>query len=405
MNSISLLKNKVNIEKMLKISGNKVKRAGKYSFCKCPIHKGECLSMIIDNEKNLFHCFECGANGDVIELAGLLANIDTLPTISWLFKKTHIPIPEPTKNGREVQNRVYQMNLDAAKFFWSRLMSEEGKDCMRYLKGRGVTADTIKKYKIGYAPRSWSSLKDHMLSLGYTEQELINGSLLTRSKKNGLTFDFYIDRAIFPFVDIHGHIVGFGGRILSGDDKRKYLNSRQNIGYQKSSFLFSEYFAVRNSENSPFILCEGNLDVISLNQAGFDTAVASCGTALTSEQAALINKYTDTVYICYDSDLPGRKAALKAIDILEKKGLKVYVITVVDAKDPDEYLKKFGADSFRNLMENALPALEYKIVSCFEDKPPKTSSEKVEFFVRLYKEIIPYYDSKDVMNILLKYDI
>ncbi len=255
------------------------------------------------------------------------------------------------------------MNKDAARFFYSQLKTQSGKVCLDYLiRQRKLTVETIKKYGMGFAPNSWSALKTHMLSLGYSEQELIDGSLISVSAKTGRTFDFFVNRAMFPFIDLTGHIVGFGGRALSADDKRKYLNSKDTAVYNKERFLFSLNFAKNAAVKSrQIILCEGNLDVISMHQAGFENAVASCGTALTDKQARSLNQYADHILICYDADEAGQKATSKAIGILENTGFKTTVVKIKGAKDPDEYLKLYGPLKFKQLLKESEGSVEYEL--------------------------------------------
>jgi DNA primase len=219
-----------------------------------------------------------------------------------------------------------------------------------------------------------------MMSLGYTERELLDGGLISSSKNNSKhTFDFFVNRAMFPFIDLTGHIVGFGGRTLC-DDKRKYINSRDSAVYNKNKFLFSMNIAKNSAvKDGRILLCEGNLDVISLTQAGFENAVASCGTALTAEQAKLISNYAKEVVICYDSDEAGQKATKKAIGILSSAGLKTTVIAMNGAKDPDEYIKKFGPGAFRLLLEKADGAVNYELKKARAATDFESDSGRMEY--------------------------
>lgn len=267
------------------------------------------------------------------------------------------------------RNRILQANGDAVIFYYKQLRISSGKACFNYLsKERKLAQRTMDEYKLGFAPNNWHSLKSYMLKLGYTEQELLDAGLITRSKKDpAKTYDFFINRAMFPFVDLAGYVVGFGGRALSDNDKRKYVNSRDTIAYNKRHFLFGGYYAKKSILpwiDDSVILCEGNLDVISLHQAGFTQSLATCGTALTTEQANLIKGFADTVVVCYDSDEAGQKATLKAISILEEAGLKTKVAHMEGAKDPDEFIKRFGANEFYGVIKNSIPGMKYRCQQC-----------------------------------------
>ena len=369
-----------------------LKRTGRDYICLCPFHNEKTPSCHIHPDKEFFHCFGCGAGGDVITFVMKYHNLDYWEAVKMLAERGNIPLPETSgfaQHSSVDKKRFYEMNKDAAKFFYSQLKTDAGKACIDYLvRKRKLSFETIKKYGMGFAPNSWSALKTHMLSLGYTEQELIDASLISRSQKTGNTFDFFVNRAMFPFIDLTGHIIGFGGRALSSDDKRKYLNSHDTIGYNKNKFLFSMNFA-KNScvKTKEIILCEGNLDVISLNQAGFENAVASCGTALTPEQARLISNYADKVIICYDSDEAGQKATKRAIPILTQAGLKPSVIKVTGAKDPDEFIQKYGAVSFQNLLLHADGAVNYNLNNSKQGLDLNVETDKIEYLNRAYTVI------------------
>lgn len=367
-----------------------MKRTGRDFICLCPFHNEKTPSCHVHPDKEFFHCFGCGAGGDVITFIMKYNNLDYWEAVKFLAERGGIPLPEDNGfNSRrtDTRKRMYEMNKCAAKFFYHQLKTPEGKNCLDYLiNKRKLSLETIKKYGMGYAPNSWSALKSYMLGQGYTEEELEAGSLISRSQNNTKrTFDFFVNRAMFPFIDLTGHIVGFGGRALSDDDKRKYLNSKDTLCYSKNRFLFSLNFAKNQSVKSKqILLCEGNLDVISLNQAGFENAVASCGTALTTEQAKIISNYAEQVIICYDSDGAGQKATSRAIPILSEAGLKTTVIKMTGAKDPDEYIKKFGADHFRNLLNNSEGAINFELNKCKEGIDTDTELGKIDYLKKVY---------------------
>lgn len=391
--SVEFIENLKNANPINEVMGQYVtlkKSSGRDYVCLCPFHNEKTPSCHVRTDKEYFHCFGCGAGGDVITFIMKYHNLDYLEAVKMLAERAGISMPEDDfykkfKPQGLDKKRLYEMNKTAARFFFENLRAPEGKPCREYLKHRGLTLQTIQKYGMGYAKNSFTALKDHMLAEGYTEKELLEGSLLSKSSKNNHTYDFFVNRAMFPFIDLTGHIVGFGGRALGNDDKRKYLNSKDTAGYNKNRFLFSMNFAKDACVKSKVIvLCEGNLDVISLNQAGIENAVASCGTALTAEQAKLLSNYADTVIICYDSDEAGKKATNRAIPILNEAGLKPRVINVTNAKDPDEFIQKFGPAAFNILLKKADGAINYKLEAAKQGLDLNSDTDKVEYLKRAY---------------------
>ena len=366
-----------------------LKRVGRDYVCLCPFHNEKTPSCYVHPDKEYFHCFGCGAGGDVITFTMKYNNLDYWDAVKLLADKAGLPLPEDRsgKQGIDRRKRVYEMNKAAARFFYSQLKTPEGRVCLDYLiNKRKLTIDTIKKYGMGFAPKSWTALLRHMTSLGYSEQELESASLVGRSGRTGNPYDFFVYRAMFPFFDLAGHIVGFGRRALDNEDKRKYLNSKDTICYNKNKFLFSMNFAKDEAvKTKKILLCEGNLDVISLNQHGFGNAVASCGTALTNEQAKLISNYAEEVVICYDSDAAGQKATQRAIGILRQTGLRTSVIKMEGAKDPDEYINKFGADHFKYLLGKSDGAVVFELNKCKEGLDLNEDVGKVEYLQKAYR--------------------
>lgn len=367
-----------------------LRRTGREYVCLCPFHNEKTPSCHVHSDKGYFHCFGCGAGGDVITFVMKHQNLEYIEAVRWLAERANLTMPESNGyNAQKAENkkRIYEMNKEAARFFYSQLKTDAGKTCLDYLiNKRKLSIETIKKYGMGFAPNSWNALKNHMMSKGYTEQELITASLISRSAHNTKkTFDFFVNRAMFPFIDLTGHIVGFGGRALSADDKRKYLNSKDTPCYSKEAFLFSLNFAKNAAvKDRRIILCEGNLDVISLNQAGFENAVASCGTALTDRQARSLSQYADHIIICYDSDEAGQKATSKAIQILDNTGFKTTVVKMKGAKDPDEYIKLYGPVKFKSLLKGSEGSVEYELNKCREGIDTQTDLGKIEYMKKAY---------------------
>lgn len=336
-----------------------LKRAGRDSVCLCPFHSEKTPSCHIYTDTQSFYCFGCGAGGDVINFIRLIEHLDYLESVKFLAQRANIPMPEDSFDKRaEAKQRMLEINRRAARFFRDILISEKGLPGRRYLQQRQLSENTIRKYGLGYAPDSWDTLKKYMLSEGYTEQELLDAALL--AKKDSHSYDKFRNRVMFPIIDRRGNIIGFGGRTLESDAPAKYLNSDETLVFHKRNSLFSLNFA-KNTKEKYLILCEGYMDVISLNQAGFDNAVATLGTAITPEQARLMRQYCEEVVISYDSDGAGQKATMKAINLLGEAGVEARVLQMSGAKDPDEYVKKYGADGFRLLLEKSGGAISFEL--------------------------------------------
>lgn len=337
-----------------------LKRAGRDNVCLCPFHSEKTPSCHIYTDTQSFYCFGCGAGGDVITFIRLIENLDYIESVKFLAQRAGIPMPddERDQSGR-IKQRLLEINREAARFYRDILISDKGEEGRRYLYERRLTENTIRKYGLGYAPDNWDSLKNHMLAKGYGEEELITAALISRSRK-GTTYDKFRHRVMFPIIDRRGNIIAFGGRALEAEAQAKYLNSDETPVFHKRSGLFSLNFA-KNTKEKFLILCEGYMDVISLNQAGFDNAVATLGTAITPEQARLMRQYCEQVVISYDSDGAGQKATMKAINLLSEAGVDARVLQMSGAKDPDEYVKKYGADGFRMLLSQSGGAISFEL--------------------------------------------
>lgn len=337
-----------------------LKRAGRDSVCLCPFHSEKTASCHVYTDTQSFYCFGCGAGGDVITFIRLIENLDYIESVKFLAQRAGIPMPEEARDQTaELKQRLLEINREAARFYRDVLLSEAGTEGRQYLAQRQLSENTVRKYGLGYAPDSWDSLKKHMTAKGYREEELITAALLSRSQK-GTTYDKFRHRVMFPIIDRRGNIIAFGGRALEADAKAKYLNSDETPVFHKRSGLFSLNFA-KNTKEKFLILCEGYMDVISLNQAGFDNAVATLGTAITPEQARLMRQYCEQVVISYDSDGAGQKATMKAINLLSEAGVDARVLQMTGAKDPDEYVKKYGADGFRMLLSQSGGAISFEL--------------------------------------------
>lgn len=327
----------------------------------CPFHNEKTPSFVVYPETQSFYCFGCGAGGDVITFIKRINNVDYIEAVKYLAARAGMALPEEDDQTGRLRSRIISVNKDAARFYFSRLNSDAGRVGRAYWRGRGLSDATIKRFGLGYAPDSFRETRDHLKSLGYTEDELLAAGLIKRSEKGG-TFDFFRHRVMIPIFDLRGNVIAFSGRKLDPEQPGgKYVNSPETLVYKKSRTLFALNLA-KKSQTRRYILCEGNLDAISMHQAGFTTAVAGCGTALTAEQVKLLSEYADEVVLCYDSDEAGQKATKRAISLLSASPLKISVLNIPDAKDPDEFIKKFGAERFEMLLNGSNNAIEYELL-------------------------------------------
>ena len=353
------------------------KKSGSNMFGLCPFHSEKTPSFSVSPDKQIYHCFGCGKGGGVINFIMEIENLGFQDAVAFLARRVNMTVPEEADNAETSRRkRMLELNRDAARFFYSQLIGPGGGPGRDYVERRGISGTMVKNFGLGFAPDSWSALLDAMEKKGYTPQEMFEAGLIKRGR-NGGWYDTFRNRLMFPVIDVRGSVIGFSGRIL-GDGEPKYLNSPETPVFSKSHNLFALNLA-KKSKSGYIILTEGNIDVVSLHQAGFDSAVASLGTSLTAEQARLISRYTGEVVLCYDSDEAGKKAASRGISILEKLDLKVRVLQLSGAKDPDEYIKKFGPDAFRNVLEGSAGQVEYRLKTVEEQHPPTTDEGRVDY--------------------------
>jgi len=327
----------------------RLKRTGTNSVGNCPFHSEKTPSFTVFRNTQSFYCFGCGAGGDVITFVMRMENLDYMAAVEKLANMAGMAMPEdnPVYGAKRIdRKRIFELNKKAARFFHNALMDPKNSDALRYITDRGLTLRTIKHFGIGYADTGFDSLSGYLISEGYKPEELKEAFLCGISKYNK-PFDMFRGRIIFPIIDTSGEVIAFGGRII-GDGMPKYLNSSDTPVFNKRRNLYALNYAKATTDSS-LILCEGYMDVVALHQAGFFNAVATLGTAITPEQARVMARYASKVYICYDSDAAGQKATDKAIALLGEAGLSVKVITVKNAKDPDEYIKKFARHPLRHL--------------------------------------------------------
>ena len=349
----------------------------------CPFHGEKTPSFAVNAERQSFKCFGCGKGGDVISFIMEIEHLGFMDALDLLADRANMPrLPRDAQDEEESskRKRILELNKDAARWFFDQLRGEGGQPCRDYARRRGLSNKYIVDFGLGYAPDSWDSLRNAMRQKGYTEQELLDAALVKPGRRGGC-YDTFRNRLMFPVVDVRGSVIGFSGRII-GDGEPKYLNSPETLVFKKSQNLFAMNLA-KKTKSGYIILTEGNLDVVSLHQAGFDSAVASLGTSLTPEQARLISRYVPEVLLCYDGDSAGRKATDRAISILNKLDLKVRVLELPGAKDPDEFIKMNGADAFRNIIEGSAGQLDYRLKLIAEQYPPDSDSTRVDYLKKV----------------------
>lgn len=364
-----------------------LKKKGRLYFGVCPFHSEKSPSMAVYQDTQSFYCFGCGAGGDVVTFVKKIENLEYIEAIKLLADKAGLRVPDDTLEDKTVflKTKILEINRETAKFFYSNLKKQ---NCagMAYLKSRGLSNTIIKKFGLGFANDSWTDLLDFLRKKGYSFEELKAANII--SEKNAKRFDTFRNRVSFPIIDLRGNVVGFGARVLD-NSMPKYLNSSDSLVFKKSHHLFGLNLA-KNTASNTVILVEGYLDVIALFQAGFENSVATLGTAITSEQARLIGSYFKNVIIAYDSDLAGQTATKKAIHLLSQVDVAIKVIKLEGAKDPDEFIKKFGVDRFRSVLENSANAIDFEIHKLKLNYDLSLSQDKVDFlkeFVKYISEI------------------
>ena len=359
-----------------------LKRHGRNMVGLCPFHGEKTPSFNIYTENGSFYCFGCGAGGDVITFIMKIENLDYVEAVKFLAQRAGMEMPENTYDDSlsKLRMRIYEANREAARFFHATLLSQRGQSGLNYLRGRALSDRTIRHFGLGFADDDWNSLCNHLKNKGFSEYEIYSANLAFRRKNGNGIYDRFVNRVMFPIIDLRGNVIAFGGRIMT-DEKPKYLNTSDTPVFKKSENLFSLNNA-KSSGTRTLILCEGYMDVIALNQAGFTNAVATLGTALTNEQAVLMKRYADEVIICYDADGAGQKATARAIDILRNAGLPIKILTVPSGKDPDEFIRSKGENgpaAFKLLIEKCGNDIEYRLMKLKENYNLNTTDGKVAF--------------------------
>jgi len=340
----------------------KLKRSGRNFSGLCPFHNEKSPSFSVSQDKQIYKCFGCGESGNVITFVMKKRNMQFVDAVRYLADRANISIgTNQGKLSQKDQKRqlFYKLNVEAARFFFNNLRNSNSS--REYFFNRGIKEETIKKFGLGYAKDSWNSLIMHMKRLGYNDELLLEAGLALKSEKTGNKYDRFRNRVIFPVFDYRGKVIGFGGRVLD-DSKPKYLNSPETLIFQKGINLYGLNFALKNPiPDRYFIMVEGYMDVITLHQFGITNVVATLGTALTTNQARLLKRYADKVIISFDADFAGQTATLRGLNILREAGFDIRVLNIPQGKDPDEYIRSNGRESFIKLINNAEGLVDYRI--------------------------------------------
>ncbi len=358
-----------------------LKRTGRNMVGLCPFHGEKTPSFHVNVENAYFHCFGCGAGGDVITFIRRIENLDYLDAVRLLAQRAGMTVPMEGVDDKtaRIRARIFEANREAARFFHRMLYSPQGMQALAYLRGRGLKESTIKHFGLGYAPPGRFALVDALRGKGFRDEELVTANLAFAGRR-GNAVDRFVDRVMFPIIDLRGNVIAFGGRVM-GDGKPKYLNTSDTVVFRKSNQLFALNFA-KNSGEQRLILVEGYMDVIALHQAGFTNAVATLGTALAVDHARLMARYTKEVIVSYDSDAAGQKAADRAIPMLRDAGLTVRVLSVPGSKDPDEYIRSFGEQGparFKQLLDATGNDVEYRLQKVKSGCDLSTAEGKISY--------------------------
>ena len=371
------LRSKVEIEDLIARYAE-IRGRGRTPVCLCPFHNEKTPSFVIYKDTQSYYCFGCGAGGDAITFIRMIENLDYTEAVRFLCERTGTAFPNDPVDDELTRRRrrCYEANREAARFFHAQLSEPHAQKAREYLQKRALKKETVVRFGLGFAPDSWDLLLKHMRSKGFSDNELVMYDLARRTQK-GSCIDAFRNRLMFPIIDLRGNVIAFGGRVLD-DSKPKYLNTSDTVVYKKSTALYALNFA-KNGNNDRLILCEGYMDVISLHQAGFTQAVAGLGTAFTPEQAKLLSRYCSELLICFDSDEAGIKATQRARKILADTEIKLRVVRMVGGKDPDEIIKKYGAERMREILEGAVNETEFSLQNAKARFDVETADGKVGY--------------------------
>ena len=356
----------------------RLKRRGKNLTGLCPFHNEKTPSFTVYPENQSFYCFGCGVGGDVITFIRRAENLDYIEAVKLLASRAGMALPEDSVDDRaaRLKTRILELNRETARFYHQQLLQPVGRGGLDYLHARGLSDNTIRHFGLGYSPDGWNALRDYLEAKGFSREEMLAAAVVAKGKNNSV-YDLFRGRVMFPIIDLRGAVIGFGGRTMDQHGP-KYLNSPDTPVFKKSRNLFALNFA-KATKRPQLILCEGYMDVISVHQGGFENTVATLGTSLTSEQARIISQYTNEVVVAYDSDGAGQAAAKRAINIFDSTGVSVKILVVTGAKDPDEFLKKYGPERFEMLLSGSAGATDYNIARIRQKYDMDTAEGRVGF--------------------------
>lgn len=380
----------------------KLQNKGSSYFGLCPFHNEKSPSFSVTPSKQMYYCFGCGAGGNVYTFVMQYENYDFVEAVKMLAERAGVELPEESNDAEsrrasDLRKTLLEINKKAAYFYFYKLKQEDGKTGYRYLSGRQLSDETIKKFGLGYAGKYRDELYRYLKKEGYEDNVLRESGLITFDEARGV-YDKFFNRVMFPIMDVNSRVIGFGGRVM-GEGEPKYLNSPETRVFEKSRNLYGLNIA-RTSRKPYMIICEGYMDVISLHQAGFQNAVASLGTAFTSGHASLLKRYTQEVMLSYDSDGAGVKAALRAIPICKAAGLRVKVINMKPYKDPDEFIKNLGQEAYEERIQTAQNAFFFEISILEEQYDLKDPESKTLFINELAKKLLTFEEKIERNNYL-----
>lgn len=360
-----------------------LQKKGKRHWACCPFHQEKTPSFSVDSQKQLYHCFGCKASGNVISFVMAMDRLDFVDAVKQLATRAHMPIPEISLRDEEemryirsLKERLYEAGKMAAQYFYDQLFSERGQLALDYLMDRGLSEPIIRRFGLGYAPDTWDALLHYAKEQGFTEEELEKAGLIQKGKAS--YYDQFRHRIMFPIVNPYGHVIGFGGRVLDGSQP-KYLNTKETLIFDKRNNLYGLNLLKKKRDIEYVLFVEGYMDVVSLHQHGIDAVVASLGTALTVEQASIIKRYNNHIYLAYDGDDAGQTAALRGMEILFSAGCDVRIVQFPDKLDPDEFIRKKGRGAFHEALENALSLPEFKMLVLAQKHDLSSEEGRLEY--------------------------
>ena len=364
-----------------------LKRSGRNFFGLCPFHNEKSPSFSVSPDKQIFHCFGCGVGGNVITFVSKIEGLNFVETVQMLAERANIQLPTLENNGdiqKEIlKDKVYKVNEFAAEYYHQNLYKTQAKIAQEYVKKRQLSNETLKSFRIGFSGK-FNELYQELKKQGFEEREILESGLVNKNDR-GQYIDRYRNRLMFPICDVRGRVIAFGGRVLD-DSKPKYINSPENIVYSKGRHLFGLNVA-KKGDTKKILIVEGYMDVISLHQRGITNVVASLGTALTEQQGWLLRKNSEQIILSFDSDEAGIKAKLRSIEILQNMGCDLRVLQLEGAKDPDEYILKYGNMRFQNAVDKALSVIEFKVKILKKDLNLENTNDKIKFLNEIAKLI------------------